>query len=116
MMSTTDMLTSKSKTKQRKMPFEMYISPIFGEIISRHGVKPDLHKLKMLTEMPPPKTKKEFQSLLGIVNYLSKFSFSTVNVCESLRQLTWSKTERTWNATYQKLFDKTKSIIKEMPV
>ena len=34
------MHTGKSKTKQRQMPFQMHISPIFGEVISRNGVKP----------------------------------------------------------------------------
>ena len=91
----------------------MYICPIFGKIISRHGVKPDQKRLKVQTEMSPPKTKKELQAFLGIINYLSTFSPSTASICESLRQLTSSKTEWTWNATYQKLFDKAKSIIKE---
>ena len=91
----------------------MYINPIFGEIISRHGVKLDLQKFKALMGMPPPKTKKELQAFLVIINYLRNFSPRTANVCESLRQLTSSKTEWTWNATYQKLFDKAKSIIKE---
>ena len=57
--------------------------------------------------------KKELQAFLWIINYSSKFSPSTASKCESLRQLTWSKTEWTWNETYQKLFDKAKSIIKE---
>ena len=34
-------------------------------------------------------------------------------VRESLRKLTSAKTEWTWNATYQKMFDKAKAIIKE---
>ena len=37
----------------------------------------------------------------------------TVTVCESLRQLTSSKTEWIWNATYHKLFGKAKLIITE---
>ena len=41
---------------------------------------------------------------------MRKFAPSTASICESLRQLTSSKTECTWNATYQKLFDKAKSI------
>ena len=65
-------------------------------------------------EMPPPRTKKELQAFLIIINYLSKFSPSTANICESLRQLTLSKTEWTWNATDQEVFDKVKSIIKEV--
>ena len=32
---------------------------------------------------------------------------------ESLRNLMIAKTEWTWNATYQKMFDKAKAIIKE---
>ena len=83
----------------------MYMSvPFFGEIISRCGVKPDLQKLKALTEMPPLKIKKELQTFLGIIDYLSKFSHSTASICESLTQMTLSKTECTCNATYQKLF------------
>ena len=63
--------------------------------------------------MPALKIKKELQAFLGITNYLSKYFPSTASVCESLRQLMLSKTEWTWNATYQKLFDKAKSITKE---
>ena len=36
-----------------------------------------------------------------------------VEVCESLRKLTLAKTEWTWNATYQKMFNKPKEVIKE---
>ena len=62
-------------------------------------------KLKALTEMPPPKTRKELQAFLGIISYSSMFSPCTVDVCESLRQLTSSKTEWIWNAPYQTLFN-----------
>ena len=38
--------------------------------------------------MPPPKCKKGLQSFLGTINYLSKFSPATVEVCEKPRRLT----------------------------
>ena len=60
--------------------------------------------------MPSLNTKKELKAFLGIIKYLSKFSPSNA---ESLRQPTSRKTKWTWNATYEKLFDKAKSIIKE---
>ena len=81
-------------------------------MISRHGVQTDPQKPKVLTNMPPPKTRKELQAFLTIINYLGKFSPSTAEVCESLRKLTSAKREWTWNATYQKMFDKAKAIIK----
>ena len=65
--------------------------------------------------MPPPKTKKKVQAFVGIITYLSKFSPSKTDVCESLRKLTSAKTKRTWNATYQNIFDKPKSFIKGDP-
>ena len=62
--------------------------------------------------MPPPKTKKELQSFLGIIYYLGIFSHSTADICELLRKQMSAKTEWTWNATYQNMFDKEKAIIK----
>ena len=63
--------------------------------------------------MPPPKTKKELQAFHSIINYLGKLSPCMVEVCESLRTLISAKTEWTWNAIYQKMFDKAKVIINE---
>ena len=63
--------------------------------------------------MSPPKTKKELQAFLSIINYLGEFSPSIAEVCESPRKLTSAKREFTWNPTYQKMFDKIKAIIKE---
>ena len=59
------------------------------------------------------KQKKELQAFLSMINYLGKFSLSIPEVWESLTKLTSAKTEGTWNATYQKMFDKGKAIIKE---
>ena len=63
--------------------------------------------------MPPPKTNKEIQVFLGIIDNLSKLSPSIVDKCGSLRKLTSAKTEWTWNVTYKKIFYKAKPIIKE---
>ena len=63
--------------------------------------------------MAPPKTKKELQVFFRIVYYLGKFSPSTTVTCESPRNLRPTKTERTLNTTYQMMFEKVKSTIKE---
>ena len=98
-----------------KCHFRCTSVPFFSEVISRYGVQPNPWKLKALTDMLPLKTKKELQTLLSIINYFGKLSPSTVTLeaCKSLRKLMSVKTEWTWNATYQKMFDKTKAIIKE---
>ena len=96
------------KLNKDKSCFRFTSVPFFGEVIFRHGVQPNPQKLKALTDMQPPKTKKELQAFLSIINYLGKFYPNMVEVCESLRKLTPAKTEWTWNATFQKMFDNAK--------
>ena len=86
--------------------------PFFCEVVSRQGIQPDPQEVRALTEMPVPKNKKELQAFLGIINYLNKFSPGMLEVCKPLRKLTSSKMTWTWNASYQQLFDKAKSLIK----
>ena len=62
--------------------------------------------------MLAPKNKQELQSFLGIINYLGKFSPSTVEVCEPLRKLTSTRVAWTWNASYQQMLNKAKSLTK----
>ena len=102
------------KVNNDKYHFRFTSVPVFSEVISSNGVKPDPQKLKTFMEMPPQKMKKELQAFLVIINHLSKFCPSTAEICKYLRQLTSSKTGWNWNATYQKLFAKAKLIITEI--
>ena len=72
-----------------------------------------LVNLKPRWRCPLQSQKKELQAFCGIINYLSKFSPSTAEVHDSLRYLTSAKAQWTWNASYQRLFDKANSIMKK---
>ena len=60
-----------------------------------------------------PLPKKELQAFLGIINYLSKFSPDTSEVCEPLRKLMSSKATWTWDTSYQQQFEKKNKIINQ---
>ena len=81
-------------------------------MISRKGVQLDPQKLKGLRDMPVPNNKNELQVLLGIINYLGKFSPGTADVCDPLHKLMSSKVTWTWNASYKSLFNQAKLLIK----
>ena len=100
------------KRNKEKCHFRCTSIPFFGEVISRKGVQPDPQKVKALMDVPAPNNKKELQALLGIINYLGKFSPGTADVCDPLHKLTSSKATWTKNASYQALFNKAKSLIK----
>ena len=63
--------------------------PFFGEVIPQQGVSPDPSKIQVLTDMPPPKMKKELQSILGMLTPV------TAELFEPLPRLTSVKTEWT---------------------
>ena len=46
----------------------------FGETYTVDGQKPAQSKIKAIQEMPPPQCKKQVQSFIDMINYLSKFS------------------------------------------
>ena len=60
------------KLHKEKCHFRCMSIPFFEEVISREGVQPDPQKIKVPMYMPVPKSKKELQAFLGIINYLGK--------------------------------------------
>ena len=100
------------KLNKDKCHFRCTAITFFGKVILRDEVQPDPQKIKVLMDMPAPKNMKELQTFLGIINYLEKFSPVTTDVCDPLHKLTSSKVSWTWNASYQELFAKAKSLIK----
>ena len=59
---------SKSKCKFRKDEVE-YV----GHIISKHGLKPDPENVPAVKMMKQPQNKKDLQTFLGFITYLSNF-------------------------------------------
>ena len=57
----------KLQYKQKEFEF-------FGETYTVDGQKPAQSKLKAIQEFPPPQCKKQVQSFISMINYLSKFS------------------------------------------
>ena len=100
------------KLNREKCHFRCTSIPFFREVVLRHGVQPDPQKVRAFIEMPAPKNKKELQAFLDIINYLNKFPPGMSEACEPLRKLTSSKAMWAWNASYQQLFNKAKSLIK----
>ena len=44
-----------------------------------------------MQEMPPPQSKKQVQSFIGMINYLSKFSAHLSELAEPIRELVKEK-------------------------
>ncbi|GFY09033.1 transposon Tf2-6 polyprotein [Trichonephila clavipes] len=67
-----------------------------GQIISKSGIKPDPDHIKAIVEMPTPKSKTEVRILLGMMNFLSKFTPNVSKVTAPLREIIHENVEFNW--------------------
>ncbi|XP_070052878.1 uncharacterized protein [Nicotiana tomentosiformis] len=77
-------------------------------IVSRRGIELDPSKIKAIQELPPPKNKTEMMSLLGRLNYISRFIAQLTMTCEPIFKLLKKNVTVKWTDECQETFDKIK--------
>ncbi|XP_070022054.1 uncharacterized protein [Nicotiana sylvestris] len=75
------------KLNPAKCTFGMLSGKLLGFIVSRRGIELDLSKIKAIQELPPPRNKTEVMSLLGRLNYISRFITQLTTTCEPIFKL-----------------------------
>ncbi|KAL9988764.1 hypothetical protein ACROYT_G003247 [Oculina patagonica] len=80
----------------------------FGQVLSAKGVQPDPKKIAAIQGMEPPRNKKELETLLGMVNYLAKFTPNLAEATAPMRNLLKKDSEFVWDCAQQTAFDKMK--------
>ena len=68
----------------------------FRDTYTLDGCKPAQSKIKAIQEMLAPQCKKQVQSFIGMVNYLSKFSARPSELTEPIRDLCKEKIPFNW--------------------
>ena len=66
--------------------------------------------------MPAPTCKKQVQSFIGMINYLSKFSSQLSELAEPIRELSKVKVPFNWGPEHQSAFTMLKKEITKAPV
>ena len=83
----------------------------YGVTLSAEGMKPDPRKIDAIKNLPEPRREALLQSLLGIVNYLSRFSPNIAKMMCNLRALFQKNTEFLWLPQHSVYF---KAIVQEL--
>ena len=68
----------------------------FGETYMIDGCKPAQTTVTAITTMPEPSCKKEVQSFISMINYLSKFSARLSELSEPIRELSKERVPFNW--------------------
>ena len=66
--------------------------------------------------MSPPSSKKEVQSFIGMINYLTKFSPRLTELAEPIRELVKEKVPFNWGPEHQESFTMLKKEIVRAPI
>ena len=72
------------------------------------GCKPAQTKESTIATMPELSCKKEVQSFVSMVNYLSKFSARLSELSEPIRELSKEKVPFNWGTEHQEAFNEIK--------
>ena len=68
-----------------------------GHLISAEGLKPDPTKITAVLSIPTSTDQQDIRSLIGIVNYLQKFSPNLSDITAPLRELLQEDIMFQWN-------------------
>ena len=83
----------------------------FGHVLSDEGVQPDPKKVAAIQEMEPPRNKQELETLLGMVNYLAKFTPNLAETTAPMRNLLKKDSEFIWDCAQDTAFNHMKQLI-----
>ena len=104
------------KLNYDKLQYKKDEVDFFGEAYTTGRCKPAKSKVSTITAMPFPTNKKQVQSSIGMINYLSKFSSRLSNLVEPIRKLSKDKVPFNWGPEHQQAFTQMKKEISCAPI
>ncbi len=104
------------KLNRKKLKLCLTEVSYMGQLLTNEGIKPDPSKIAAITEMERPKDKKGVQSILGCVNYLSRYLPKLAEVSEPLRRLTEKDAVFTWQSQQEEAFNSVKQMLTQEPL
>ena len=104
------------KLNPAKCAFGVPFGKLLGFIVSRRGIELDPSKIKAIRDLPPPKNKTKVMSLLGRLNYISRFIAQLTTTCEPIFKLLKIDDAVKWTEDCQRAFEKIKEYLSNPPV
>ena len=99
-----------------KLQYKQNEVDFFGETSTKSSHKPGRSKVSAITAMSSPTNKKQVQSFISMINYLSKFSMRLSELAQFIRESSKDKIPFNWGPEYQAAFIKMKQVISSAPM
>ena len=99
------------KVNANKSFFGQFELEYLGYWITRKGIQPTQKKIEAIQAIKPPKTRKELQRLIGMINYYRDMWPKRSETLAPLSSMTSNKSKWQWTEAHQQAFENIKRII-----
>lgn len=89
---------------------------VMGHVLGSDGLRPDPEKVKAISEMPNPTDITGTRRLIGVVNYLSKFTPHLATVARPIHALLKKDIVWAWQSEHTEALKRIKALISNAPV
>lgn len=87
-----------------------------GHLVSSEGISPLQEKISVVQSWPPPSSKEEVQSFLGLASYYRRFVMNFSQIAEPLNRLTRKGVTFKWDAECEESFLKLRKALINHPI
>lgn len=103
------------KFNMSKIQYKQHSVNYLGHIMSESGIACDPDRIKAIQAISAPKTRKDLQKLIGMINYVSEYIHNLSELSTPLRELLKKNSLFVWNAEPMACLDRIKKTITEAP-
>uniref|UniRef100_A0ABD2WIC4 RNA-directed DNA polymerase n=1 Tax=Trichogramma kaykai TaxID=54128 RepID=A0ABD2WIC4_9HYME len=96
--------------KFKKSEFFKKEVEFLGFTLTKEGIRPQSNKIDLIKSFPPPKNVKQLKSLMGVINFYSKFAQNHASLLFSLLKLVRKSVKWGWGDSENKQFEKIKAL------
>ena len=85
------------KLNPAKCTFGATSGKLLGFVVSKRGIEIDLDKVRVIKDLPPPRTQKEVRSFMGRLNYIARFISQMTANCDPIFKMLWKHNFSEWD-------------------
>jgi hypothetical protein len=100
----------------KKYLFALQEGKLLGHIVSTKGVRNDSSRVEAILALSLPRSKKEVQSFLGIINFLKRFVSNFAELVKHITAMLKKRNEVKWTIESRESFNQIKKALTEAPV
>ena len=100
----------------KKSHFAVQEGRLLGHVVSTDGIRIDPERVKVILKISFPRSKKDFQSFIGKINFLRWFIPNFVETIKQITTMLKKDQEVKWTAKAKNSFEKIKKALTKSPV